>query len=360
MYADIRVMGAEFLAEMLETNTVLEVLQLDGNKLGDLGAESLAEGLKHNQKLQHLFVGNGNEVADYGAMKLAEALENNKQLKTLGLQGNSIVFVGLQKLASVLPSTAIETLNLKENAFKSSGANKLFAALKAHPSNLLMLDVSANHIANDAANAIRDYLATNPALLALDLSFNRLRPGGIAALLQGLSSNTNLRRLDLSGNQIEAAGAAFVAEYLASRGGDNPCGVTNLGLGMGYIGDDGTAALANALANDQCVTILSLASYNEITDAGATAIAKMIETNNYLLALDVSENKIGEAGCDAIAAALQKNSKLQYLKIMGCTRQAERAIEQALERNKAAAQEESRNQAPTTTTTVQASAQDEL
>lgn len=52
MHCGIRTTGAEYLAEMLESIPKLEVLQLDGNNVGDLGAEALAEGLKHNRALQ--------------------------------------------------------------------------------------------------------------------------------------------------------------------------------------------------------------------------------------------------------------------------------------------------------------------
>jgi Ran GTPase-activating protein (RanGAP) involved in mRNA processing and transport len=43
--------GAAFMADLIESMPQLEVLQLSGNQIGDLGAESIAESLRHAKKL---------------------------------------------------------------------------------------------------------------------------------------------------------------------------------------------------------------------------------------------------------------------------------------------------------------------
>jgi hypothetical protein len=61
------------------------------------------------------------------------------------------------------------------------------------------LDMSANAIDNEAANAIGSFIALDLQLSSLDLSFNRLRAGAIAPIVDGLLQNTKLLVLELTG-----------------------------------------------------------------------------------------------------------------------------------------------------------------
>ena len=62
------------------SNTNLETLNLDSNRLGDAGAVSIARGLKHNTGLRRLVL-NGNDIANEGAAALADALTHNTALQ---------------------------------------------------------------------------------------------------------------------------------------------------------------------------------------------------------------------------------------------------------------------------------------
>ena len=90
MYGNnIGVEGAKRLAEALEKNTTLNVLDLYDNNIGDKGATRIAEALEKNTSLKELYLG-FNNIGDEGAKRLAEALEKNTSLNVLGLRFNNI------------------------------------------------------------------------------------------------------------------------------------------------------------------------------------------------------------------------------------------------------------------------------
>ena len=79
------------LAAVLEANTTLTNLDLQGNNIGPAGAESLATALKTNTTLTNLDLSYSNNIGPAGAESLATALKTNTTLKQLILgHGNDI------------------------------------------------------------------------------------------------------------------------------------------------------------------------------------------------------------------------------------------------------------------------------
>ena len=74
--------AAAALAAVLEANTTLTNLDLQGNNIGPAGAESLATALKTNRTLTNLDLF-GNNIGPTGAESLATALKTNTTLKQL-------------------------------------------------------------------------------------------------------------------------------------------------------------------------------------------------------------------------------------------------------------------------------------
>jgi hypothetical protein len=83
-------------------STRLQVLQLDGNDIGNVGAQSLARMLKTNSMLSLLHLAS-NDIGDDGAVAFADALtSHNKTLLLLDLETNQIGDRGLIALAKAL------------------------------------------------------------------------------------------------------------------------------------------------------------------------------------------------------------------------------------------------------------------
>jgi len=79
--------GASALAEGLQTNTTITVLNLANNKIGNEGASALAQVLQTNTTITVLDLAN-NQIGNEGAAALAEVLQTNTTITVLNLVGN--------------------------------------------------------------------------------------------------------------------------------------------------------------------------------------------------------------------------------------------------------------------------------
>ncbi|XP_030645625.1 MHC class II transactivator [Chanos chanos] len=122
------------LVAILPTLQSLQYLDLENNKIGDSGAELLADVLLNLSSLKILNLSQ-NYIGDKGVEKLALALSSVLSLQSLSLYSNFIADGGAESLASVLPNMkSLMDLDVKYNKFTDIGAQKLGDALKNCPS----------------------------------------------------------------------------------------------------------------------------------------------------------------------------------------------------------------------------------
>ncbi|XP_078096911.1 MHC class II transactivator isoform X2 [Mustelus asterias] len=135
--------GFRKLTKILPALAFLKYLDLEGpssqkdkmseNKIGDEGAERLADVLSNLTSLEKLILSR-NQIADRGAQELARSLPNLKFLKTLSLYDNIIGDRGAEKLAEVLPiMKSLKVLDVKFNKITDAGAQRLTQSLKNCP-----------------------------------------------------------------------------------------------------------------------------------------------------------------------------------------------------------------------------------
>lgn len=144
--------SAELLAAALAINTVLEHLDLHGNRLGDASAEAFAtRGLPFNKSLQYLNLAE-NVVTSAGAAALFHCLETaNHTLKTLVLTNNNVRNDAVRSLWTAWQANAeVETVELRGNLVHADHLRDLDAA--SH-------ERSAVTVANSARTELRLFLA---------------------------------------------------------------------------------------------------------------------------------------------------------------------------------------------------------
>ena len=113
--------GAVLLADVLNKNVTLKELILYNNRLDDKGVRCLAFELSiNNSTLKQLNLG-FNEITDNGAQHLAQMLKTNRTLTHLWLHQNHIGDRGIQILAGVLArqNWSLQILTLFSNKFLS-------------------------------------------------------------------------------------------------------------------------------------------------------------------------------------------------------------------------------------------------
>ena len=74
-----------------------------------------------------------------------------------------------------------------------------------------------------------------------------------------------------------------------------------------YIGDEGTAALSEALKTNSTLETLELRS-NKVGAAGAQSLAGMLQVNRALKSVDLRYNSIPDEGCRQLRAAVGNKS----------------------------------------------------
>ena len=300
--------AAAVLAAVLEANTTLTNLDLQGNNIGPTGAESLATALKTNTTLTHLDL-SGNNIAPGGAVSLATALKTNTTLTNLDLQGNNIGPGGAVSLAAALKTnTTLTKLDLQGNNIGPFDAESLATALKTNTTLTNLCLSYGNNIGPAGVESLAKALKTNTTLTDLDLSGNDIGPAGAESLATALKTNTTLTNLDLSGNNIGPGGAVSLATALKTN-----TTLTNLDLRSNNIGPFDAESLATALKTNTTLTNLYLSYGNNIGPAGAESLAKALKTNTTLTDLDLSGNNIGSAGAESLATALKTNTTLTDL-----------------------------------------------
>jgi Leucine Rich repeat len=86
---EIDAYGATQLATALTLpHTTLQLLNLEGNPIGNEGTIALAEALTQNRTLEHLILGRSCELGDPAAEAVAKMLPHNNTLKEIYLAGN--------------------------------------------------------------------------------------------------------------------------------------------------------------------------------------------------------------------------------------------------------------------------------
>ncbi|KAM4534840.1 MHC class II transactivator [Fundulus diaphanus] len=108
----------------------LQHLDVENSKIGDKGAEKLANALVSLRSLEILNLSE-NCIGDQGVKKLGVALKDLPKLHCLSLYSNVISDEGAESLAAVLPHMASLTdLDVKYNKMTDVGAQSLGASLK--------------------------------------------------------------------------------------------------------------------------------------------------------------------------------------------------------------------------------------
>ena len=273
--------------------STLTALDLSCDGIGADGAAALAAVLRPDSgsalRTLELF---GNPLGDAGVSALSESLELDPPLQSLGLQAVAMADAGACSLAAAIAcNTQLVQLVLRGNEIGDEGAYFLAEGLKCNGT-LLDLDLFCNAIEERGAQMLARALhEPTCALNALNLDTNDVGDEGAAALADALKVNAMLLELDLGSNRERNTGAT-----------------------SHLIGERGAAALADALASNSTLTRLDVGG-NVLGNKGATSLSDALGSNTALLSLALYSNRIDERGANAISTALTLSKALRELDI---------------------------------------------
>ena len=164
------------LAKVMWYNATVRVLNLENPRSAydkqETACYHLAKMVRANRALSELYLGKHN-ISDRGAQLLAEYLEDNATLRVLDLRANKIGVAGAEAFAILLMrgGSVLSTLNLASNRICDQGGQALGVALRSSR-HLLSLDISSNEIGDLGLVAVADALNANTTLQRLLLFGN--------------------------------------------------------------------------------------------------------------------------------------------------------------------------------------------
>ncbi|CAF3338678.1 unnamed protein product [Rotaria socialis] len=130
--------GATTLADILYTNTSLVELNLSSNQISDTGARALARALSINNETMEWLELDSNNITDDGADYLADMLKTNTTIEILNLGSNAIGDRGVRQLISAITShnNTLQCLNLTSNKLITDACvNDLIKMIQHNQSN---------------------------------------------------------------------------------------------------------------------------------------------------------------------------------------------------------------------------------
>lgn len=173
------------------------------------------------------------------------------------------------------------------------------------------IDLEGNSITAEGAESLAAVLASNPMIKKLNLRENQLGDAGVAALATVLADggHPRLTKLDLDGNNITAAGAVALAKSIPHLNEFPVISLTD-----NRIGDKGVAALLEACGTNRTVETIRV-DKNDIRDQGALSLASCLSQNSNLTKVCFGGNPISKAALKRVVQSLLRNNSVQYIEI---------------------------------------------
>jgi hypothetical protein len=219
--------GAAALGKALrEKHCTLTTLYLDKNPaIGDVGAEVLAEALETNVRLGKLVL-SGNDIGDHGAVALARALRPNHSLRSLSLDHNRIGLEGMGAFADLIGASRNKTLSILSLAHNpkigDAGATSVANTLGPKTTHLLELDMGACGVGDPGAVALADAFFAYGSGVTTSKTFNdnsdddgdddELDMDNVVREAKDYLQGMKLQRLGLCRNQIHGSSAKQLSD----------------------------------------------------------------------------------------------------------------------------------------------------
>lgn len=247
--------GADALADALARNTTLQTLYMSGNNIGPAGAMRLADALStnHHTAIRRLYLGN-NKLGDAGVTAIAEALGQYRKLEVLELSFNGVTEASAEALANALWNyNRLSGLYIDNNKLGDTGVRFLASVLPTVA--VEVLQIGFNEISNEGLSEVIQAVMAHPTLRELGLSGNTLTTEGARVLSCMLTHNTVIQDLFLDHMAIGTAGERFIAAGAASGRRSILKTLTGFALGPALVQLGSPAHLAQ-MTNEQALQFL--------------------------------------------------------------------------------------------------------
>ena len=305
---------AHELASAIAGNTHVRSLNIAGNPFGDACARAIGEALGEEAALRHAATVDDTRASMWLLAKRL-AHDDDKTLETVVFEQNAMGEGQLRAIAAALGGNA-HCVHLKLPGVDTLGGEAVarFEAAMRTNETLRRLDVDAGTRAREAlAQTLRAVHRNNVICLLRERGKNKESE---ARFVEGVVADPTMEELDLRASFVTDAHAGRLAEALkvSEKGLRADGGGAKKGLG----GRAKMRASAKRMRLPRKVRTLRLAD-NELSDAGARQLAETAFSmpESALVTVGLSGNRIGEAGAAAIATMLERHTTLVAVELAG-------------------------------------------
>ena len=190
--------SASTILQSLSHISNVRALNMDNNQIGERGGEVLASVIIRNIGLKELHFASNNLHKSF--IKISQALQNISTLTSLDLSDNNIPWGAGSEVAAVIQSNnSLKQLKLHSNNLRSSIVVILEALSKL--STLELLDLHSSHLTAVASNGLHNVIVNNMGLQSLCINDNNIGRG-LIIILKALKSISSLTELNISNNNF--------------------------------------------------------------------------------------------------------------------------------------------------------------
>lgn len=333
--------GATGIAKLLSESTALAKLNLEQNKIDDIGGMELIAAIATNSILTKLNL-NSNRLGATTMRAIGAILSMNSALQSLSLTSNNHLCHSIppeEFLWSLTTNTTLKKLGLCATGVETNQAIQLAEHLYQNHS-LSSLDLFANHIKDKAGERLAKALIVNTGIQKLNLGYNRLGLATQHAFSEMLKTNTTLLKLNLGFNKaFNEASSEALADALRENTTLKTLGLARMKLNVEAMSrfieklQFNTTLTRLVLAEneinnsciDQLIALLSTRGLkslrlnnNELNDESLARLTQLVcEGGLSLSKLNLMENSfISEAACNQLIDAVQQyNTSLTRLEL---------------------------------------------
>ena len=210
--------------EIGSTASKLERFTLKSCRFGEpCAVRSVARGLKNCRSLRHVnlqscYTNNGHPLDDVSLSRMIQALEHNTLLESLDISGNKCLDRGMDALANLIIRTRIERLNVSNQIIEADYDEKMNVSLLvraiARTTTLESLELRFNKLGNEDMAYLVAGLCQNRSIRSLGLASNKIKNAGISILASRIADMKGLQRLVLTNNQFDSKASLELANAL--------------------------------------------------------------------------------------------------------------------------------------------------
>jgi Ran GTPase-activating protein (RanGAP) involved in mRNA processing and transport len=263
----------------------LSTLVLESNHLCDPGASLLAEALQRNTNLLVLNV-KSNNIGESGMVLLVNMLLNNTTLNTLSLANNEHAWTTQQLLHTVLQSnTTLCSLDISMD--DASSAINVAEMLQASL-HIRHIQFDGVHTSTHEIVRVQQLLAHNTSLYRISFAECGLTLCDANQLAVGIGQNIGIQHVDLSDNRLCASAKRRYGNSVLD------------------------ATFWDALGRNKTLQVLQLGG-NMLGTESMWHVAPFLAKHRTLVRLDIPNNNIGGIGALVMLHAIARNTCLEQL-----------------------------------------------